>query len=260
MNVQNKAERNMAIMRVLKFLHKSPAKPEQASSHDRMLLNSKHGTISVSQSCLVSLAREGYLQAGKGEVLSLSALGIDYLLSQKNRQLSDVRLSDKEETKKVKLNLAESPLAVLYRMKNSEQQSFLTVAEFNAGERLRSDFTRGLMMPRVTSNWNMNVQAHSRGICHGGVELSDAAMAARKRVERALDAVGPELSGALVDICCFLKTLGQVEAERNWPARSAKMMIKTGLSILHRHYHPVAQRRSASSILHWGSYDYRPSL
>ncbi|MFK4824110.1 DUF6456 domain-containing protein [Paenochrobactrum sp. BZR 588] len=260
MNVQHNAERNLAMIRVLKFLHKSPAKPEQAAARDMMLLNSEHGTISVTQDCLVTLAREGYLQAGKGEILSLSPQGIDYLVYQKNRHIAEVQLSDQGRAKKVKLNLAESPLAVLYRMKNAAKQSFLTDAEFNAGERLRSDFTRGLMMPRVTSHWNADVQTHSRGICHGGVELSDAAMAARIRVEKALDAVGPELSGALVDICCFLKTLGQVETERNWPARSAKMMIKTGLSILHRHYHPVAQRRSSSGVLHWGAYDYRPSL
>lgn len=257
---QDVSKHDMNVMRVLKFLQKSPAKPEQGAKQDMMILSSAHGSVSVSQDCLVGLAREGYLQAHKDEKISLSLQGVDYIKLQKNSRLADIHLENEVCQKRVKANLAESPLAVLYRMKNSSGQSFLTEEEFNAGERLRSDFTRGSMMPRITSNWEAHVISHSRGATHGGVELSDGALSARLRVEKALDAVGPELSGALVDICCFLKTVTQVETERSWPARSAKMMIKIGLSMLHRHYHPIAQGRTSAGILHWGAHDYRPAL
>lgn len=71
--------------------------------------------------------------------------------------------------------------------------------------------------------------------------------------------MGPELAGPLVDVCCFLKGVEQVETERGWPARSAKLILKTALSVLSRHYEPETAPRQ-TGILHWGSSDYRPTL
>ena len=83
---------------------------------------------------------------------------------------------------------------------------------------------------------------------------------ARRRVDRAIEAVGPELSGVLIDVCCFLKGLERVEAERGWPVRSAKVVLKTALGALARHYFPQEQAARSARTLHWGAQDYRPSL
>ena len=121
---------------------------------------------------------------------------------------------------------------------------FLSAAEFQAGERLRADYTRGQIMPRLSANWVASVASGRRD---GGVaDLTDAALAARQRVEQAISAVGPELSGVLIDVCCFLKGMETVEVERGWPVRSAKVVLKTALGVLSRHYNPAASRQGRS--------------
>lgn len=151
---------------------------------------------------------------------------------------------------------AESPIAQLMRRRTRDGQAFLTRREFEAGERLRGDYSRAQIMPRLGANWEQPIATGRRG--GSASDLSDGALAARTRVERAIDAVGPELSGVLIDICCFLKGLETVESERGWPARSAKLMLKTALGALSRHYEPSKRRRTP--ILGWGSEDYRPRI
>lgn len=157
------------------------------------------------------------------------------------------------------INLNESPLGQIAKRKDKQGKSFLNEIEVRAGERLRSDYTRGQLMPRLGANWEARVSSGRRGGAGGVAELTDTALAARMRVEKAIVAVGPELSGVLVDVCCFLKGLELVEAERLWPARSAKIVLKAALGALSRHYEPP-RTRSKQQIQHWGSDGYRPSI
>jgi hypothetical protein len=94
--------------------------------------------------------------------------------------------------------------------------------------------------------------------------MSDAVLAAKLRVERALSAVGPELSGVLIDVCCHLRGLEEVERAVGWPLRSAKVVLSMALSALARHYGIVASATDRDDahgrIRRWGSHDYRPSL
>jgi hypothetical protein len=66
-------------------------------------------------------------------------------------------------------------------------------------------------------------------------------------------AVGPEFSGLLVDVCCFLKGLSDVERERVWPPRSAKVVLQLGLDRLARHYGigTEARGRERATITTW---------
>ena len=85
------------------------------------------------------------------------------------------------------------------------------------------------------------------------LRLTETVIAARQRVRHALDAVGPEFSGLLVDICCFLKGLADVERERSWPPRSAKVVLQLGLDRLARHYglSAAAHGRGKAKVRTW---------
>ena len=144
----------------------------------------------------------------------------------------------------LRINQDESPLAALARLRGRGGALFLEPAQVEAGERLRADFTRGQMQPSLGQNWQPVRYARQPGLAGGAEDLTGSALSARLRVEAALAEVGPELSGVLLDVCCFLKGLAEVERERQWPARSAKLMLRTALAALARHY--AAPRRRFS--------------
>ena len=85
----------------------------------------------------------------------------------------------------VTVNTDESPLARLRRTRGPGGKPFIDDAEFAAGERLRGDYTRARLTPRVTANWSAAVAAGRRD--GGGMaDVTDAGIAARQRVNRAL--------------------------------------------------------------------------
>ena len=140
---------------------------------------------------------------------------------------------------------AESPLAWLARRKARDGRALIEPVQLQAGERLRADFTRAQMMPRVTANWTSSVAQDRR---NGGVAtFTEAAVAARQRVRRALESVGPEFTGLLLDVCCFLKRLEDVERERGWPRgrpRWCCSLVSTGW----RATTAMAPRRAALTL------------
>lgn len=133
----------------------------------------------------------------------------------------------------VVIDVAESPLVWLARRQGRDGRALIEPHHLQAGERLRRDFTRAHLMPRTTSSWE---STPSSGRFNPDAASTDTMIAARQCVRTALDAVGPEFAGLLLDVCCFLKRLEDVERERLWPSRSAKVVLKLALAQLARHY------------------------
>jgi Domain of unknown function (DUF6456) len=135
----------------------------------------------------------------------------------------------------VTVDEAESPLAWLARRRGRNGRALIETHQLQAGERLRADFTHANLMPRTTSNWTSPVASDRRGSARNA-SFTETMIAARQRVHLALEAAGPEFSGLLVDVCCFLRRLEEIERERTWPARSAKVVLQLALDRLARHY------------------------
>lgn len=136
----------------------------------------------------------------------------------------------------VTMDDAESPLAWLARRRGRDGRPLIEPHQLQAGERLRADFTCANLMPRTTSNWASPISSDRRSGGDRAGNFTDTMIASRQRVRQALDAAGPEFSGLLVDVCCFLKGLEGIERERAWPTRSAKIVLQLALERLARHY------------------------
>lgn len=155
-----------------------------------------------------------------------------------------------------RINPLESPLGAIARLKEKSGQAFLPPEALAAGERLHADFTRAQLQPRLTMAYEPRLASKTRGGAGGTADLCDTALAARMRVAKAMEAIGPELCGVALDVCCFQKGLELVERERQWPVRSAKLMLRAALMALARHYAPPRPAGRHSHV--WGAEGYRP--
>lgn len=250
------ADKERARSRVLRFLAQGGATLADAAAREKVLLDAgERGTIAVERKLLAEMVRGGDLKMSGGKIMLAEVEG--RTLRENHRDIGTITMDSGGSIETVAVNWSESPLGQLMRRKGRDGEAFLTSAEFQAGERLRADYTRGQIMPRLGANWVASVSSGRRD---GGIaDLTDAVLGARMRVENAIRAVGPELSGILIDVCCFLKGMETVEMERGWPVRSAKIVLKTALGVLSRHYSPASGQRPRH-MLHWGAEDYRPVI
>lgn len=128
-----------------------------------------------------------------------------------------------------------STLDQLSQRKDGAGRPWIGASAELAGARLSADLTGAGMLPKTTMDWSRGAPS-DRGGVRTGLNATEASVAARQRADAALRAVGPDFSGLLIDICGFDKGLETIERERNWPVRSAKVVVRLALDALARHY------------------------
>ena len=238
---------------ILKLLKAGTAAHLQWNEGDPARLLTANGTALMTvpaEVCAAMLAADHITLSGPAHYQATSA-GLAWLLRTEIPELAfraqhgavkKVCVEDPQLlTRSVWRDEAESPLAWLRARRGKDGKPLLDEAQFAAGERLREDATRAQLMARTTANWQASVANGRRQ--SGATDFADATLAARERVNSALAAVGAELSGILLDVCCYLKSMEQIERERGWPARSGRIVLGLALTRLADHYGLRAQAR-----------------
>lgn len=149
----------------------------------------------------------------------------------------DERVVDEPEgPRRIRYNLAESPVAALARRRDKDGQAFLSPDLLDAAERLREDFELAQIGPRTTQNWERFLTAADRGAFRPDAHGGEGARGARERVAAALRDLGPGLGDMVLRCCCFLEGLEIAEQRMGWSARSGKIVLRIALMRLRRHY------------------------
>ena len=128
------------------------------------------------------------------------------------------------------VNVTESPLGWLLA------HGHVTGRQFEAGERLRMDWERAQLAPRVTMTWDAAPIARGRGGSAVGIDLNGAQMDARRRFDDATAAAGPGLADILWRIVCAGEAMCDAETALGWPARAGKVVLTLALDRLATYY------------------------
>jgi len=128
------------------------------------------------------------------------------------------------------VNVAESPLGWLLA------HGHVTRRQFDAGERLRSDWERAQLAPRVTMAWDAAPVARGRGGASAGLDLNGAQLDARRRFDQAIAAAGPGLADILWRIVCAGDGMRDAETALGWPARAGKVVLTLALDRIADYY------------------------
>lgn len=98
--------------------------------------------------------------------------------------------------------------------------------------RLERLIERAMLTPQITRDYSQLNITQGRSKSSGQNDISDMAADARKELAQLYDQLPPDCMNLLVDVCGFSKGLQEIEASRNWPRRSAKLVAKIGLDQL----------------------------
>ncbi len=136
----------------------------------------------------------------------------------------------RRRARSVTVNLSESPLGWLHA------RGHLSDLQFDAGEKLRADWERSNLAPRVTMRWDAAPVAGGKRAAPAILNETEAQLAAKLRFEKAIDHLGSDLSDIAWRIICGGEGTPVAEKNLGWPARSGKLVLKIALDRLAIYY------------------------
>ncbi|HET7335282.1 MAG TPA: DUF6456 domain-containing protein [Rhizomicrobium sp.] len=175
--------------------------------------------------------------AGEGWLLREAVEQGDPFAAQHRAMVTRTIEHEDGTARSVAVNEGESPLGWLYHRK------LIGAAQFEAGERLRRDFTLAQLTPRMGVDYSAPIVMGSRG-AKSISALPETVLAAKQRFAAAMRGVGAGLSDLLFDVCCHLNGLEEVERAQGWPRRAGKVVLQIALDRLAIHY-GIAMRSPA---------------
>ena len=128
----------------------------------------------------------------------------------------------------------EAPEAVLRLAVAVRGECFIAVHHVEAARRLARLFNRARLMQRTTMSYDAARIGNGRGqpVQADLADLTDSAIDARRLLDGLAARLPSDCWSVLIDICGFDKGLQQIEQERSWPRRSAKLVLRIGLDQL----------------------------
>jgi len=141
----------------------------------------------------------------------------------------DARVGGKENrwNRSVSVNIAESPLGWL------SARGLVDARQVEAGERLRDEYEVASLQPGTTMRWDV-VRVDGGG--GGALDATMAQIAAKRRFDSAIAAVGPGLSDILWRVVCAGEGLPAAEKGLGWPTRAGRLVLTLALDRLADHY------------------------
>jgi len=130
----------------------------------------------------------------------------------------------------VTVNLTESPLGWLFA------RGLVSRRQYDAGERLRDDWERAQLPPRVTMAWDAAPVARGRGGSANAPDLNGAQIDAKRRFGDAIESAGPGLADILWRVVCAGEGMRDAETALGWPARAGKLVLMLALDRVADYY------------------------
>jgi hypothetical protein len=130
----------------------------------------------------------------------------------------------------VTVNLLESPLGWLHA------RGLVSQRQYDAGERLRGDFTMAGLGPRVTMRWDAAPVASRRAAVDAPLDPTLAGIAAKRRFDGAIAAAGTGMGDILWRVVCSGDGLEAAEKALGWPRRAGKLVLLMALDRVADYY------------------------